>query len=54
VILKRSRNQFLEVNIPLKKFKNYETLGYHADYYYTHPGSKMGRIRLILAEKLSF
>jgi hypothetical protein len=54
VILKRSKNQFLEVNIPLKNFKNYESIGYHADNYYTHPGSKMGRIRLILAEKLSF
>jgi hypothetical protein len=54
VILKRSKNLFLEVNIPLKNFKNYESIGYHADYYYTHPGSKMGRIGLILAEKLSF
>jgi hypothetical protein len=54
VILIGSKNQFLEVNIPLKIFKNYESIGYHADYYYTHPGSKMGRIGLTFVEKLSF
>jgi hypothetical protein len=54
VILKGSKNQFLEVNIPLKKIKNYETVGYHAVQYYTQRGSKMGRIGLIFTEKLSF